>query len=630
MTSEQWSFDIWRVVFSHLDPHDYYTCLSVSKGFHALATPFLYRDLSFYLHPQLVGRRDSQARLLKCLSIPTDKLSYIRRLSIIFNPVHHPNNIKSLNISFDFTEPVDLKKNITSAIRPVLAFREPMFGHRIAHILERASGLQYVEVVNELRPYYKLREYIGLNKWTLLESETRKSLFEVLGKLLVISSRPKVSLKLYHQSSEDSGAAVVEGDELACAISRRLKVVSLDVVHEHNAEVAAPLDFVTEFRDLSQLGFGFPLPFHTAGLVHWQQFSYGALGIPLIDLSSTAPEDPVDLMELLPPSLTKMNLACGEFSSLPLSLRSLDISIFAWDQWLIICHLQYLETLNLHCKFRDCHDNMAAVQFNSHNLRMFTVHCCWIPPERIFKSIKPGAFKLETIIITGWDPIKFSPSILGSSFVGPSLKRFHADLGFGRYPFDDLIDQLKGTPNLTTLTVPLNIERLRSLSLTRFQKIITLCPKLIKMTLIIAIGPPDPILENVKCKNAVTRKFYKTVGLSYDEDICLKKHFGTIQSFDHAFCSKQYIKMTLFASSPCVQFCSILYVKNFLAMDIHLDHVQKHMGLPFLFVYPFTYGNRCQKGCTLLADGLIVSCQTNGRPSSCNELDKTRARVAVR
>src|SRR5436190_1958181 len=101
---------------------DLHSCSLVNRQFNVFACPLLYRDISFYLHPERYNHQHTSQDQLFTRLQSQDLIPHVRHISIYFN-----------KINFGYTFSLTPRPSV-----------DPDFGKKVADIVSRATRLKTV------------------------------------------------------------------------------------------------------------------------------------------------------------------------------------------------------------------------------------------------------------------------------------------------------------------------------------------------------------------------------------------------------------------------------------------------------------------------------------------------------
>jgi len=308
--------ELLELTLQYLPLSDVYSCSLFNRQFNICASLLLYRDLSFYLHPERYRHQDtSQEQLFTRLQSP-EIITRVRHISIYFN---------KMNFGYDFVQRTSYPRV------------DYDFSTKMTDILRRATRLNHVCIDNVIRSIYDHSPYqMGHDDeaWDEIENGSGTVVAQVLEAVVASPNSPTVCLGLYHYRNKNKrwvdheNGNDVEGGDIALQLNEHQRVAGLAIT---DVGASLKLDFTLRFRHLTELDFYTVMSTDTI---------YES---PLFKKTT----DLARLFEHMP--LVKLSLAYAdvEFTSLPPQLQYLHLRYCDDPEWQIVCSLERLKTLKL-------------------------------------------------------------------------------------------------------------------------------------------------------------------------------------------------------------------------------------------------------------------------------------------
>lgn len=224
------------LTFQYLARPDLCSCSLVNRQFNVYARPFLYRDISFHLHPERYNHQHTSQDQLFTRLQSQHVINHVHHISIYFNKI---------NFSYKFK----------SSSPPIV---DPDFGKKVADILSRATKLKTVHIENTIRSKFDHSRHQRCDDatWQRLEIASRDAVTKVLESVLTSPNSPTVSLKLYHYHNKGRRLDQInhiEGISVALQLNQQQRVSCLAITPD--VRIRAKFDFVLQFRQLRELEF---------------------------------------------------------------------------------------------------------------------------------------------------------------------------------------------------------------------------------------------------------------------------------------------------------------------------------------------------------------------------------------
>jgi hypothetical protein len=534
------------LTFQYLARPELHSCCLVNRQFNVCARSFLYRDISFHLHPERYNHQHtSQDQLFTHLQSKY-VINHVQHISVYFNKI---------NFGYKFG----------SNSPPIV---DPDFGKKVADILSRATKLKTVHIENMRRSMYDHNSHQRGDDaaWECLEIASRDTVTKVLESVLTSPNSPTVSLKLYNYHNKEirfydvDQIADIEGNLAALRLNQQQRVSCLAITA---VGILTKFDFALQFQQLRELE-----------ILNDSDPTYHS---PIIGKTM----DLAKVFEHMP--LIKLTLPYSgvNFTTLPRQLQYLYLQNFVnIDQWRAICDLEKLKTLKmLGCLYLG--DDQLS-RFRSIGLKILELYKSEHRGNSLAIRSILSVCRLESLDVTPSDTRLYS--LLRRVNVASSLKRLQVHKLPGHYDIHPLIETLKNTPclenllipwpTMTSTTKPRDRQRLREeipkcLSLFDFQTIATHCQHL--KTIEFEIYPTiyDIFIE---FRNMSTRD-EAWFDLSFDEQQ------------NHTFALQQlHKKIFIDDDSPCLDICTIVYhyrkgrfyQTEFNKLVLSMSQVRKH------------------------------------------------------